>query len=351
MQWDVFCQVVDNHGDAGVCWRLAAELARRGDSVRLWIDAPEILRWMAPQGEPGVAVLPWDAGPREPGDVVVEAFGCNPPPAFVAAMAARQPPPAWINLEYLSAERYVERSHGLPSPVQHGPGAGLTKWFFFPGFTPRTGGLLREADLRQRQQAFDAGAWLARRGCAAAGVRTVSLFCYEPPALPQLLLQLAAGDAACQLLVTAGRATAAVEVALAALPAEWNAGGRLRLHFLPLMSQVAYDELLWSCDLNFVRGEDSLVRGLLAGRPFVWQAYPQQDGVHAGKLEAFLAQVDAPEGLRRFHRAWNAGAGATLPALDLEGWAGWARAAQARAQALPELATSLQQFVRDRGRI
>ena len=37
--WDVFCRVVDNYGDAAVCWRLARQLAdEHGARVRLWID-------------------------------------------------------------------------------------------------------------------------------------------------------------------------------------------------------------------------------------------------------------------------------------------------------------------------
>ena len=128
MRWDIFCRVIDNHGDAGVAWRLAAELAVRGHAVRLWIDDPAPIAWMAPQGQPGVEVVHWmEHGPDlDPGDAVIEAFGCDPPPAFVARMAeaARAgAAPAWINLEYLSAEAYVERSHGLPSPVASGGGA------------------------------------------------------------------------------------------------------------------------------------------------------------------------------------------------------------------------------------
>jgi uncharacterized repeat protein (TIGR03837 family) len=90
-RWDVFCRVIDNHGDLGVCWRLACDLADRGQQLRLWVDDPAALRWMAPQGHPRVALLHWteDTPLPEPGDVVVEAFGCDPPEAFVARMAAR----------------------------------------------------------------------------------------------------------------------------------------------------------------------------------------------------------------------------------------------------------------------
>ncbi|MGV3572068.1 MAG: elongation factor P maturation arginine rhamnosyltransferase EarP [Ramlibacter sp.] len=344
MKWDLFCRVIDNHGDAGVCWRLAAELGARGESVRLWIDDPSPLAFMAPRGAPGVEVVHWTGAPPDlaPGDVVVEAFGCDPPEAFVARMAAAPAAPAWINLEYLSAEGYVERNHGLPSPVR-----GLVKHFFYPGFTQRTGGLLRERDLADRRRAFDRTAWLRQAGVADPAARTVSLFCYEPAALPALLAQLAAAPIATDLLVTAGRATAAARAALAGLARP----GNLRVHWLPLLSQRDYDHLLWASDFNFVRGEDSVVRALLAGRPFAWQLYPQEDGAHHAKLEAFLDWLQPPAGLARLFRAWNGIAAGPLPPLELADWAAAAPAWLQRAEALPELATTLQQFAGGRARI
>jgi uncharacterized repeat protein (TIGR03837 family) len=127
LRWDLFCRVVDNFGDVGVCWRLAADLAGRGHAVRLWADDLSALAWLAPGGAPGVEVIHWtaDVPPASPGDVVIEAFGCDPPDGFVSRMAAMARPPAWLNLEYLSAESYVERSHRLPSPQHAGPGKGL----------------------------------------------------------------------------------------------------------------------------------------------------------------------------------------------------------------------------------
>jgi uncharacterized repeat protein (TIGR03837 family) len=341
MLWDIFCRVIDNHGDAGVTWRLARELAERGDAVRLWIDDARPLAWMAPGGHPRVQVSSWFDGMAlpEPGDVVVEAFGCDPPPAWVDRMAVRDS--VWINLEYLSAEAYVERSHGLMSPVR----AGLAKYFFYPGFSAATGGLLREQDLQARQQAFDADAWLGRLGIARSGARRVSLFCYEPAALPELLAQLAAGPQPTDLLVTAGRATHAARAALPAAP------GALRVHWLPLLSQEDFDHLLWASDFNFVRGEDSLVRALWAGKPFAWQLYPQEDDAHHAKLHAFLRWLQPPDELARLYRVWNGELAAALPGIDVDGWQPAARAARQRALALPELATALRRFVCDRGRI
>ena len=60
--------------------------------------------------------------------------------------------------------------------------------------------------------------------------------------------------------------------------------------------------MLWACDVNFVRGEDSLVRALWAGKPLVWHIYPQHDDAHDAKLEAFLDWLQAPASLRAFHR-------------------------------------------------
>jgi len=350
MRWDIFCKVIDNHGDIGVCWRLACGLASRGETVRLWVDDPSALAWMAPGGCEGVSVVAWtagaargDAGPAP--EVLVEAFGCDPAPEIVARFAAELPRGRtvhrWINLEYLSAEPYVERLHGLPSPVFRGPGDGLTKHFFYPGFSAATGGLLREPELPARRRGFDRGAWLAAQGIEWGGERLVSLFCYEPPALEALLAQLENASQPSRLLVTAGRASRA-------LPPGPAQRGALSLSWLPHLPQTDFDHLLWASDLNFVRGEDSLVRALWAGAPFVWQIYPQDDDAHHVKLNSFLAWLGAPASLRSFHNLWNGMAEGDLPELDhatLATWAAAVLAARERALAQDDLATRLLRFV------
>ena len=229
LRWDIFCEVIDNFGDIGVCWRLSADLAARGMQVRLWVDDPAALAWMAPQSCPGVEVRHWTR-PLEvqnlpPSDVWIEAFGCTIAPEFIASYAyyvcANGLKPLWINLEYLSAEPYVERNHALPSLVRDGPAAGQQKWFFYPGFTAKTGGLLREQNLVQRQADFDAKTWLQwlcprlEHALGAPELQTgeqrISLFCYEPAALEALLEQLASADTPTRLLVTAGRARQLVQ--------------------------------------------------------------------------------------------------------------------------------------------
>ncbi len=361
--WDVVCRVVDNHGDVGVCWRLAADLASRGITVRLWIDDARALAWMAPEGRAGVEVRPWPVSDEalatvaaEAATVVIEAFGGGLPEPCLRRMAdahQRSAAPLWINLEYLSAEPYVERNHRLPSWQGSGPARGLTNWYFYPGFTAGTGGLLREADLIQRQAAFSRESWMADHGITPQpGERLVSLFCYASPNLPALLHALSARPTL--LLTTPGHATEQVAQAFASTGTPHN----VRIHALPWLTQTDYDHLLWSCDLNFVRGEDSLVRAIWAGRPFLWQIYPQHDGAHAAKLAAFLAQASQAadpalaEAIQRAAWRWN-----SLPtATDGDAWSllnspssmsAWGELCAAwgtELRALPDLATQLMAF-------
>lgn len=362
LQWDIFCQVIDNHGDIGVCWRLCAGLAARGQRVRLWVDDASALGWMAPEGCDGVTVLPWlePLGlnilrlSSAPCEVLIEAFGCQIAPEFIAACAdsARDTgqKPVWMNLEYLSAEPYVERSHALPSPVQSGPAAGWTKWFFYPGFTPATGGLLREPGLLARQAGFDRATWLAGQDIAWQGETLASLFCYEPPALASLLAQLARhglDGRPVRLLVAAGRAEQAVKAIFndeKRLQPLLDGSEQLLISYLPLLRQTDFDHLLWACDLNFVRGEDSVVRALWAGKAFVWQIYPQADQAHRAKLEAFLDMLQAPPSLRHFHALWN-DQGGELPAPEIEAWSDCVRTARQRLQTQDDLVTQLMRFV------
>ena len=342
MVWDLFCRVIDNFGDIGVCWRLAAELGQRGQQVRLWTDETSALAWMAPgalQGiAPGVQVIAWsDPAPGlDPGAVVVEAFGCAPPDGFVARMAAARPAPVWINLEYLSAEPYVERSHGLASPQFAGPGAGLKKWFFYPGFTAATGGLLQCQRGRQgaglaadpvtaEQAASDRSrAWVTARGWGAApGERSMTVFCYDNPALPALLAALAPQATLLRLPPGPAQVQLRALQQASALPARW------RLIDLPYLPQTDFDLLLAAADLNLVRGEDSFVRAqCAASAPFVWQIYPQHDGAHGLKLEAFLDLYLAGQpptlagAVRAVFRAFN-GLGALPGALP--DWPDWYR--------------------------
>lgn len=352
MLWDIFCRVIDNYGDLGVCWRLCRDLQRHGQRVRLWADDTRPLQWMADRPLPvGIQVLRWaHAGNEkvlsqlEASQVWVEAFACALPDAFVAWYRRELvEQPVWINLEYLSAEPVVDQLHGLPSPVFSGPGAGWTKWFFYPGFTPVSGGVIHEDGLLQRQSRFDRRSWLAGQGIEWRGERLVSLFSYRTSALAAFLQALARGAAPTRLLVAAGSSAAHVR----ALRQHFF-GGRLRVHYLDHLPQDDFDHMLWSCDLNLVRGEDSWVRAILAGKALAWQPYVQQDGVHAAKLQAFLERIGLSEDWCRFHRIWSELQQDVLPPLD---WSvGRQLVLDLRAQLLaaPSLTRQLLDFTRSK---
>lgn len=327
---DIFCKVIDNYGDIGVCWRLARQLAgEHGLAVRLWVDDLASFQRLAPPIDPaqagqmlaGVCIRRWDdsAAQARPADIVIEAFACDPPDEYITAMAAQPRKPAWINLEYLSAEDWVEGSHALPSPHPRLP---LTKYFFFPGFTRRTGGLLCEAAPLADLQAFQADRsaqrafWQRVAGEALPErVLKVSLFAYENAALSNLLDAWARGPQAVVCAVPAGRILPQVDT--------WQRAqhdcGALRLVRLPFLAQADYDTLLAACDLNFVRGEDSFVRTQWLARPFVWHIYPQTDDAHQPKLAAFLHRYTAglspaaAAALADFWQTWNAGESLAVP--------------------------------------
>src|SRR5690606_4716652 len=64
--------------------------------------------------------------------------------------------------------------------------------------------------------------------------------------------------------------------------------GALTVQVIAFMRQEQYDHLLWCCEFNAVRGEDSFVRAQWAGRPLLWHIYRQDEDIHLDKLDAFL---------------------------------------------------------------
>jgi len=322
----IFCKVVDNFGDIGICWRLARQLRHEhAFGVTLWVDDLASFRRICPevdveadlQDVQGVVVHRWRDqdgifAPSDVADIVIEFFGVDIPPGYVAAMAQCEPRPVWINYEGLSAEAWVEGCHALPS--MH-PRLKLTKHFFFPGFTDKTGGLLRERGLEGARDRFRADPAARRDFLARLGVTqdemaalTVSLFCYPHAPLAEQFAAWCDGGRQVTCLVPQGVARDQVAAFLGADPAPgaFATRGNLTVRVIPFLSQDDYDRLLWACDLNFVRGEDSWVRAQWAGRPFIWHIYPQDENLHHVKLRAFLQKYATNlDSLIDFSLRWN----------------------------------------------
>ena len=344
--WEIFCRVIDNFGDIGVCWRLARQLASEyGLSVRLFVDDLTPLAAICPPVDPqlaqqlyqGVDIRHWpaDFAVDRVGEVIIEAFACELPPGYLAAMAATTRRPVWLNLEYLTAEAWAEDWHGLASPH---PTLPLQKFFFFPGFGPRSGGLLRERGLLDR---------MASEPTQRDDTLHISLFCYDTAPVGDWLDALATDPTPCVVHAAPGKPLAAVRAHLSG-DGPWQLGAA-RIEPMPFLALDDYDRLLWRCDINFIRGEDSFVRAQWAGKPFIWQIYRQEEDAHLVKLAAFLERCCPAGPWRRMNEAWNTGIGISAAWRELLA-ARTALKADASAwrealAALPDLASSLVKFV------
>lgn len=311
--WDIFCTVVDNYGDIGVTWRLAKQMANEYQiPVNLWVDdlasfshiLPTLDPLKATQSFNGVNIIHWNK-PLSiafvAGNVLIEAFACELPEQVkeqLVYLHQHDPKsvPVWLNLEYLSAEDWVEGCHGLPSLQANG----LKKYFYFPGFSAKTGGLICEQNLFAERDAWQADtanklqlfSQLGLKGIEAQDT-VVSIFSYETEALPALCELWQQSVEKIHALIPKGRSlnslTHLLPCDIAALvPGQQINHGNLTLHILPMTDQQGFDRLLWSCDFNIVRGEDSFLRAQWAAKPFIWHIYPQEDDYHLVKLEAFL---------------------------------------------------------------
>lgn len=322
-QWDIFCKIVDNFGDIGVCWRLSQQLANTHQRrVRLFIDDSYIASKIIPQFDSSrknqtinnVSITAWPTEKTTIPDVVIENFSCGLPALYTQQMVAQKEaqPVRWINLEYLSAEKWVEDCHALPSTH---PTLGLKKTFFYPGFSDKTAGLLRENSLIETRDAFLGSPALQQQFwqqfIAHSKMRgpvlqnfpesiKISLFGYPEANIRELIRQLIPTEKTVHIFLPFNSEITALNALIEKYHlkiGEAKALHRVRLHLLPFLSQTQYDQLLWACDLNFVRGEDSWIRAIWAGKPFVWQPYIQAENTHLTKLNAFLstylAEADA----------------------------------------------------------
>jgi len=322
--YDIFCKVVDNFGDIGICWRLAKQLdIEHGINIRLWIDDLNVAKQLIPaldtakrtQRIDNITISAWDADTsfEQAADAVIEAFGCELPESYLARM---QPDNIWINLEYLSAEPWVEDFH-----ARHSNHGSLARHFFFPGFTQATGGLLREHDIVEsnrniasgKQQQADFFRQLNLNPDENSAALKISLFSYPHAPISDLLAAMAdsATDISCYAPATSILFSIAEFFGKESIVAgEHLRRNNLSLHVLPFLSQADYDKLLASCDINFVRGEDSWIRAIWAGKPFIWQPYRQTENTHLTKLSAFLdvfysgCEDVARQAAIAMHKAW-----------------------------------------------
>lgn len=292
---DVFCHVIDNFGDAGVCLRLARDLVRHGHAVRLFCSDPEVLSAIG-RGVSDCELLSFDRLDAYSGSGIALAI-CGFSyrlPGNVARELHRQGA-VCINLEYLSCEPWVADFHGCQSL-----GAMPRTWFYFPGLTPDSGGVIIEDRVRARGPCPGHG----------SGRRRITLFAYENRRLHGLMGMLRGSRIPSEVEVMGERSAASIRSSLdmrecGLSRVQWHG---ITFTFRSMVTQDEYDDLLCRSDLNLVRGEDSLVRAMLAGRPFLWQIYPQADNLHLHKLDCFISllieMLDIDDDLAALFRAY-----------------------------------------------
>ena len=323
--WDIFCKIIDNYGDIGVCWRLCQQLVNDHNiQVRLFIDEfttakkiiPQLDTNSAQQHIQNVIICSWPTAETIPAKVVIETFSCTLPDIYLDQMAQQQS--IWINLEYLSAETWVGDFHAKPSPH---PTLKITRHFFFPGFKNDTGGLLREKNLITERDKFLNSTIAQSNFWQSLGVQNddrsikISLFCYPQANIKQLVLALLQNNQPSTILFPFSGTIASLSHIFAdfkQLDANTLVKQNVTVRLVPFLSQSNYDRLLWACDLNFVRGEDSWIRAIWASKPFVWQPYIQTEETHLKKMRAFLDAYshNAPEEIQSLllntHLTWSA---------------------------------------------
>lgn len=309
---DIFCHVIDNFGDAGVVYRFAKEFKKLNPqcNTRVFIDNLETLHSIIPEikaSEPiqqyqqitfidSSFISPQNIEDLGIADVLVEAFACEiPQPVMDIAVFKSK---IIINLEYLSAEKWVEGYHLKQSLLNKGT---AKKFFFMPGFTTTTGGVIIDSDVTKKRENYQTnrnklfnelhekhiGLTLQNTESSLFG----TVFSYER-GFDNFLEDLTKINKDVYLMVFGQKSHNSMKAALKR--ADKTIDGRyikynnIHISLFPLISQQIYDSLLCCCDFNLIRGEDSLVRAICAAKPFIWNAYLQDNRYQKVKVNAFL---------------------------------------------------------------
>lgn len=287
LTFDIYCRVIDNYGDAGVCLRLARALHAQGCTVNLYCDRPEVVRTISCADDFGHGVELYtfedEAFRNYTCQAVIAAFLCDVPEARQQQILSDDT--LVISLDYLSAEKWVEDCHGLSSPARF-----RRCFYFYPGFTPRTGGLCLEPDFVRRVREY-AG---QSEEQPLPAVRQVTLFSYHNDALPVFLdlMQHSALPSVIKVFEGLALDNVARLYGRSLHTGDSFQDGKLTFECVPMCSQQEYDSLLLHSEFNFVRGEDSIVRAMLCGHPFMWHIYPQSEFTHLDKLKAMFERME-----------------------------------------------------------
>ena len=278
---DIFCQVIDNYGDVGVAYRLAREFKRvyPNKKLRFVINQIEELNLIRKSENIEVILYKDISKIENSADLIIESFGCEIPKEYMDK--ALKNVKLIINLEYFSAEKWVDDFHLQESFL----GGNLKKYFFIPGLSEKSGGILLDNEFLERKKKVEANKeyYLEKFEIKEKYDLIGSIFSYEKN-FDSLIEELKKLDKKIILLILSEK----TQKNFIKYFDNGNNYDKIKFVKLPFFTYDKYEELLALCDFNLVRGEDSFVRALLLGKPFLWHIYPQGENTHIKKLESFL---------------------------------------------------------------
>lgn len=278
---DLFCNVIDNYGDAGFCLRLCRDLTNYGKTVRFFCDNLEVLKTIITETDLSnqkLQIQEWPLEDYEPADTVIEAFSCRPDKHILEKIKTRKI--KVIAIDYLSAEKWIEGCHKKPSFSD-----GINSFFFFPGFTKQSGGLIIEDDFLQKRNNAEKK--------SGTGSLRISYFSYLNDNFEKFISSCQKSSRSFEILTFNGLPLHNLNNILSTdlSPGDSYVQGNIRFIVREMTPQNIYDDILIASDLNLVRGEDSIVRAMLSGRPFLWQIYPQSEDTHKDKMNALFDRI------------------------------------------------------------
>lgn len=305
---DIFCEIIDNFGDIGVVYRLAKELKNLyGDRVEIrvflnrvdeFISINKKAKLVEYQEIDGIIYITNEYLAKNictfsPANVIIEAFGCNILEEYLER--AKVESSLLINLEYLSGEDWIEDIHLMESPL----GAPkLKKYFFMPGFTEKTGGVIVDSLFLERKKSVlkNKDMYLNKYipEIEKEDYFIGTIFSYEKNFLPLLDVLIENKRKNC-LLILGEKSQTSIKSIIQDLDGVTSKDDiyqyrNIMFKFMPFLEQEEYEELINLVDYNFVRGEDSFVRALLTGKPFIWHIYLQDEMAHMDKIEGFVGK-------------------------------------------------------------
>ncbi|MFR9019532.1 MAG: elongation factor P maturation arginine rhamnosyltransferase EarP [Fusobacterium sp.] len=300
---DIFCEIIDNFGDIGVVYRISKELKKIFQNVRIRIVLNRLEEFKAinkkvkdvDYQEIDGLICVTEKYVKENmesfgvSDVFIEAFGCNVPEEYVKA--AKENSKLWINLEYLSGEKWIEDFHLCESLIDSKT---LKKIFFMPGFSEKSGGVIIDSGFLERMKYGKENRdevfkkYFKDFDLKDKFIGTV--FSYEKN-FENLLKTLKNYEKETVLLLMGEKTQKSFsEILKKNLTEDYGnivKYGKITMIYSDFFSQEEYEEIISASDFNFTRGEDSFVRGIILGKPFMWHIYLQEEKAHMDKIKAF----------------------------------------------------------------